>query len=81
MLKNAKPRFPLLERAVRSDIVFLDDNHFARVDLAQIRNMGVRLKLNVNRALIKGKRVILVDDSVVRVDMGVERVFCLMCQT
>jgi amidophosphoribosyltransferase len=32
----------------------------------QIRNMGVRLKLNVNRALIKGKRVVLVDDSVVR---------------
>jgi amidophosphoribosyltransferase len=32
----------------------------------QIRNMGVLLKLNVNRALIAGKRVILVDDSVVR---------------
>ncbi|OUS08257.1 amidophosphoribosyltransferase [Rhodobacterales bacterium 52_120_T64] len=32
----------------------------------QIRNMGVLLKLNVNRALIKGKRIILVDDSVVR---------------
>jgi len=32
----------------------------------QIRNMGVRLKLNINRALIKGKRVVLVDDSVVR---------------
>ncbi len=32
----------------------------------QIRNMGVRLKLNVNRAVIEGKRVILVDDSVVR---------------
>ncbi|MEM0922258.1 MAG: amidophosphoribosyltransferase [Pseudomonadota bacterium] len=32
----------------------------------EIRDMGVRLKLNVNRALIKGKRVILVDDSVVR---------------
>jgi amidophosphoribosyltransferase len=31
-----------------------------------IRNMGVRLKLNVNRALIQGKRVVLVDDSVVR---------------
>lgn len=31
-----------------------------------IRNMGVRLKLNVNRALIKGKRIVLVDDSVVR---------------
>ena len=32
----------------------------------QIRNMGVRLKLNVNRALIRNQRVILVDDSVVR---------------
>ncbi|MEO0991426.1 MAG: amidophosphoribosyltransferase, partial [Pseudomonadota bacterium] len=32
----------------------------------QIRNMGVRLKLNVNRALIRGKHVVLVDDSVVR---------------
>ena len=31
-----------------------------------IRNMGVRLKLNVNRALVRGKRVVLVDDSVVR---------------
>ena len=32
----------------------------------QIRNMGVRLKLNVNRSLVKGKRIVLVDDSVVR---------------
>ncbi len=32
----------------------------------QIRNMGVRLKLNVNRGLIRGKRIVLVDDSVVR---------------
>ncbi|MEM1343025.1 MAG: amidophosphoribosyltransferase [Pseudomonadota bacterium] len=32
----------------------------------QIRSMGVRLKLNVNRTLVKGKRVVLVDDSVVR---------------
>ena len=31
-----------------------------------IRNMGVRLKLNVNRALVAGKRIVLVDDSVVR---------------
>jgi amidophosphoribosyltransferase len=31
-----------------------------------IRNMGVRLKLNVNRAVVRGKRVVLVDDSVVR---------------
>jgi len=33
---------------------------------SQIRNMGVRLKLNVNRSLVKGRRVVLVDDSVVR---------------
>jgi amidophosphoribosyltransferase len=32
----------------------------------QIRNMGVRLKLNVNRAIVAGKRIVLVDDSVVR---------------
>jgi amidophosphoribosyltransferase len=32
----------------------------------QIRNMGVKLKHNANRAVIEGKRVILVDDSIVR---------------
>src|SRR5258708_449526 len=31
-----------------------------------IRHLGVRLKHNPNRAKIKGKRVILVDDSIVR---------------
>ena len=31
-----------------------------------IRNFGVKLKLNPNRGLIAGKRVILVDDSIVR---------------
>jgi amidophosphoribosyltransferase len=33
---------------------------------AEIRNFGVRLKHNANRAVLKGKRVILVDDSIVR---------------
>ena len=32
----------------------------------QVRNLGVRLKLNVNRALVREKRIVLVDDSVVR---------------
>ena len=32
----------------------------------QIRNLGVRLKHNANRAVLTGKRVILVDDSIVR---------------
>ncbi|MDQ6950414.1 MAG: amidophosphoribosyltransferase [Mariprofundales bacterium] len=31
-----------------------------------IRNFGVKLKLNANRKLIDGKRVVLVDDSIVR---------------
>ena len=31
-----------------------------------IRNFGVKLKLNPNRELIRGKRVVLVDDSIVR---------------
>jgi len=33
---------------------------------AQLRNLGVRLKHNANQGSIKGKRVILVDDSIVR---------------
>ncbi|MGN6279905.1 MAG: amidophosphoribosyltransferase [Sphingomonas sp.] len=32
----------------------------------KIRHLGVKLKHNANRALIQGKRVILVDDSIVR---------------
>ncbi|MGB0843207.1 MAG: amidophosphoribosyltransferase [Alphaproteobacteria bacterium] len=32
----------------------------------QIRNLGVRLKHNANKARLNGKRVILVDDSIVR---------------
>ena len=31
-----------------------------------IRHLGVRLKHNPNRAMLKGKRVVLVDDSIVR---------------
>jgi amidophosphoribosyltransferase len=31
-----------------------------------IRHLGVRLKHNANRALIEGKRIVLVDDSIVR---------------
>jgi amidophosphoribosyltransferase len=32
----------------------------------QIRSLGVKLKHNANRAVIQGKRIILVDDSIVR---------------
>ena len=33
---------------------------------ASIRHLGVRLKHNANRAILNGKRVVLVDDSIVR---------------
>lgn len=32
----------------------------------QIRNLGVKMKHNANRAFIEGKKVVLVDDSIVR---------------
>jgi amidophosphoribosyltransferase len=32
----------------------------------QIRALGVRLKHNANKAVVKGKRIVLVDDSIVR---------------
>ena len=32
----------------------------------QVRHLGVKLKHNANRALIAGKRIVLVDDSIVR---------------
>ena len=32
----------------------------------QVRHLGVKLKHNANRALIAGKRVVLIDDSIVR---------------
>lgn len=32
----------------------------------QVRNLGVKLKHNANEATLKGKRVVLVDDSIVR---------------
>jgi amidophosphoribosyltransferase len=32
----------------------------------EVRHLGVKLKHNANRALIKGKRIILIDDSIVR---------------
>ena len=31
-----------------------------------IRDLGVKLKHNANRAVIEGKRIVLVDDSIVR---------------
>jgi len=58
-----------LESGIPYAMGIIRNNYMGRTFIEpseQIRNMGVRLKLNVNRALIRGKRVILVDDSGVR---------------
>ena len=58
-----------LESGIPYAMGIIRNNYMGRTFIEpteQIRNMGVLLKLNVNKALIKGKRVILVDDSVVR---------------
>jgi amidophosphoribosyltransferase len=33
---------------------------------SEVRHLGVKLKHNANRALIKGKKIVLIDDSIVR---------------
>jgi len=58
-----------LESGIPYAMGIIRNNYMGRTFIEpteQIRNMGVRLKLNVNRALVRGKRIILVDDSVVR---------------
>jgi amidophosphoribosyltransferase len=43
----------------------------------QIRHLGVKLKHNANRAMIEGKRLVLIDDSVVRGTTSVKIVHML----
>jgi len=64
---------PAMGFAEQADIPFqmgLIRNHYVGRTFIEprqaIRNFGVKLKLNPNRNLIQGKRVILVDDSIVR---------------
>ena len=57
------------EAAIPFDLGIIRNHYVGRTFIEpseQIRNMGVRLKLNVNRALIRGKRVVLVDEEVGR---------------
>ena len=64
---------PAMGYAEGADIPFqmgLIRNHYVGRTFIEpqesIRHFGVRLKLNANKDLIKGKRVVLVDDSIVR---------------
>ena len=57
------------ESGIRFDLGIIRNHYVGRTFIEptdQIRHLGVKLKLNANRALIKGKKVILVDDSIVR---------------
>ncbi len=57
------------ESGVDFDLGIIRNHYVGRTFIEpteQIRHLGVRLKHNANSALVKGKRVILVDDSIVR---------------
>jgi len=57
------------ESGIQFDLGIIRNHYVGRTFIEptdQIRHLGVKLKLNANRALIKGKKVILVDDSIVR---------------
>ncbi len=57
------------EAGVPFDLGIIRNHYVGRTFIqptASIRNMGVKLKHNANRSAIEGKRVVLVDDSIVR---------------
>ena len=53
--------FPL-----RLDPQPLHGPHLYRAATRRVRDFGVKLKLNPVRSLLEGKRVVLIDDSIVR---------------
>jgi amidophosphoribosyltransferase len=58
-----------LESGVPFELGIIRNHYIGRTFIEptdQIRHLGVRLKHNANRANLNGKRVILVDDSIVR---------------
>ncbi len=57
------------EMGIPFELGIIRNHYVGRTFIAptqQIRDMGVRLKHSANRAMIEGKRVLLVDDSIVR---------------
>ncbi len=58
-----------LEAAIPFELGIIRNHYVGRTFIEpgqQIRNLGVKLKHNANRSSLTGKRVILVDDSIVR---------------
>ncbi|MGH7094493.1 MAG: amidophosphoribosyltransferase, partial [Stellaceae bacterium] len=58
-----------LESGIPFELGIIRNHYIGRTFIEptdQIRHLGVRLKHNANRANLEGKRVILVDDSIVR---------------
>ncbi len=57
------------ESGVRFELGIIRNHYVGRTFIEptdQIRHLGVKLKHNANRAMLEGKRVVLVDDSIVR---------------
>jgi amidophosphoribosyltransferase len=58
-----------LESAIPFELGIIRNHYVGRTFIEptdHIRNLGVKLKHSANRAILEGKRVILVDDSIVR---------------
>ena len=57
------------ETGISFDLGLIRNHYVGRTFIEptqKIRSLGVKLKLNVNKSSIKGKKIILVDDSLVR---------------
>lgn len=57
------------ESGIRFDLGIIRNHYVGRTFIEptdSIRHMGVKLKHNANSAVLKGKRIVLVDDSIVR---------------
>jgi len=57
------------ESGIRFDMGFIRNHYVGRTFIEpdqRIRDFGVKIKLNPTRSVIEGKRVVLIDDSIVR---------------
>ena len=57
------------ETGISFDLGLIRNHYVGRTFIEptqKIRSLGVKLKLNVNKSSIKDKKIILVDDSLVR---------------
>ena len=68
-MRNAVTAMRSLKRSAGSKMCIRDSRYVARTFIQptqQLRDRGVRMKLSAIRSIVEGKRIILIDDSIVR---------------